>query len=181
MNETIISNINKMVMGDDYLVSLGDWSFKSIDEIYENRKKINCKNIIHILGNHCEKIAANKELPNWTKESDRIQYAQQCFTSEFIGTLNNHMHTLHNNGIKIAYFKEPDLGDQLTAVVFLVDERVWDKEKYPDRDINPQPSSDGISTIAIHIEPESIEEYKNRLRGEQNVWLREFLKQFRLA
>lgn len=81
MNETIIANINKMVGEDDYLVSLGDWSFKSVDEIYGNRKKINCKNIIHILGNHCEKIAANRELPNWTAESDRKQYAQQCFKS----------------------------------------------------------------------------------------------------
>ena len=29
--------------------------------------------------------------------------------------------------IPYATFNEPDLGDQLTAVVFLVDERVWDK------------------------------------------------------
>ena len=34
--------------------------------------------------------------------------------------------------IETATFHEPDLGDQLTAIVFLVDERVWDKEKYPE-------------------------------------------------
>jgi hypothetical protein len=51
---------------------------------------------------------------------------------DHIGTLNSHRLTLREHGIKIADFNEPDLGDQLTAVVFLVDERVFNKEKYPD-------------------------------------------------
>lgn len=51
---------------------------------------------------------------------------------EFIGTLNKAEDELAGMEIPIATFHEPDLGDQLTAVVFLVDERVYDKEKYPD-------------------------------------------------
>jgi hypothetical protein len=50
------------------------------------------------------------------------------------GSLNQHVDSLIDLGIKASCFYEPDLGDQLTAVVFLVDERVWDKEKYPDYD-----------------------------------------------
>lgn len=48
------------------------------------------------------------------------------------GTLNQHLSDLKTFfNVKVATFYEPDLGDQLTAVVFLVDERVWDEETYP--------------------------------------------------
>ena len=102
------------------------------------------------------------------------------------GTLNQHLFTLSDNEIGAVTFYEPDLGDQLTAVVFLVDERVWDYEKYPERNLNPGPESIDMGngmyiTPAIYITPESEEEYEKRLGGPKNVWLREFLKQFRLA
>lgn len=100
---------------------------------------------------------------------------------EWKGSLNNHLHSLFLNDVKVACFSEPDLGDQLTAVVFLVDERVWNKEKYPDRNLNPTPPGDGISFAAVYMEPETELAYEIRLGGKQNVWLREFLKQFRLA
>lgn len=48
------------------------------------------------------------------------------------GTLNGYCDLLQEMKVDIAWFTEPDLGDQLTSVVFLADERVWDKEKYPD-------------------------------------------------
>ena len=51
---------------------------------------------------------------------------------ERFGTLNNYKLELEMKSIKTAHFHEPDLGDQLTAVVFLVDDRVWDRETYPD-------------------------------------------------
>jgi hypothetical protein len=49
-----------------------------------------------------------------------------------LGTLNKAKLELEKAGVKIASFHEPDLGDQLTAVVFIVDERVFDRKKYPD-------------------------------------------------
>lgn len=96
------------------------------------------------------------------------------FASEFTGSLNEHKMTLHNHGIKLASFYEPDLGDQLTAVVFLVDERVWDYEKYPDFE----------KIYGLCSEPVKNSNYMtwvNSIGGEQNVFLREFLKQFKLA
>ena len=55
-----------------------------------------------------------------------------------LGTMN--MLELDLNVWKIPYssFHEPDLGDQLTALVFLVDERVWNYEKYPDHELEKQ-------------------------------------------
>jgi hypothetical protein len=50
------------------------------------------------------------------------------------GTMNMLEIDLRVWKIKYASFNEPDLGDQLTALVFLVDERVWNYEKYPDQE-----------------------------------------------
>ncbi len=93
----------------------------------------------------------------------------------FKGSLNNHALTLNNKGVKIAKFNEPDLGDQLTAVAFLVDERVWNREKYSDRIWY----EDKVNEVVVSDEPDK--HYTERLGGEKNVFLREFLSQFKLA
>jgi len=83
------------------------------------------------------------------------------------GTLNQHALTLHKHGVRIETFNEPDLGDQLTTVVFLVEERVWDKKKYPDL----------TDSVFDEDWTEGIEEKElNKI-----LFLREFLSQFRLA
>lgn len=61
MNNTIVDNINFHVEPDDWLVHLGDWSFGGFDKIKEFRDKINCKNIVLILGNHDHHIVNNKD------------------------------------------------------------------------------------------------------------------------
>ena len=48
-----------------------------------------------------------------------------------LGTVNQHADTLENMQVPIARFHEPDLGDQLTAIVFIVDERVFNYKSYP--------------------------------------------------
>ena len=70
--------------------------------------------------------------------------------------------------IEVAIFKEPDLGDQLTAVVFIVDERVFNEKKYP----KPE-DFDTDSNVR--------KAFLKSIGGRQNLNLREFLKQFRLA
>lgn len=98
------------------------------------------------------------------------------------GTLNQHLTTLLQNNIKLAKFYEPDLGDQMTAIVFLVDDRVWDKEAYPD--LVPVRFNNGRG-------PEDLDEYREIEFNEWKkqfgddadtvVFLRNFLKQFRFA
>lgn len=83
------------------------------------------------------------------------------------GTLNKHLLTLIGNGIHVADFYEPDLGDQLTAIVFLVDERVFNKEKYPDDN-----GLDLFEDWTIGINEKELKKI---------LFLRTFLKQFRLA
>lgn len=89
---------------------------------------------------------------------------------ERLGTLNLYMQTLENNGILFAPFYEPDLGDQLTAFVFLVDERVWNKEKYPE-----------FIVYNSEDDEERYYDWVSNIGGIKNAFLREFLGNLRLA
>ena len=101
-------------------------------------------------------------------------------TGEPFGTLNQHLLELIRMGIPNATFMEPDLGDQLTAVVFLVDERVWDKETYPDfNDELLMDPSRQLTDDEYWIE--RYNDWVDSVGGEKNVFLREFLQPFRLA
>jgi len=95
-----------------------------------------------------------------------------------IGSLNNHRQLLFDNGIQFSSFFEPDLGDQLTAVVFLVDDRVFDKKTWPDYD----------GPLYIDGTPEYTEYWHWKMEFDESeaeadriIFLREFLKQFRFA
>lgn len=52
MNDKLVNNINDVVEQSDWLIHLGDWSFGGYDKIEEFRDKINCDNIVLLLGNH---------------------------------------------------------------------------------------------------------------------------------
>jgi len=94
------------------------------------------------------------------------------------GTLNQHRDWLLDNKIRCAEFVEPDLGNQLTAVVFLVDDRIWDKENFPDFEDYLElrnedydfPGVDGV-----------YDEWEEMIGGETQVKLRKWLKQFKFA
>jgi hypothetical protein len=102
-----------------------------------------------------------------------------------LGTLNNHLQTLRDNSILCQDFYEPDLGDQLTAVVFIVDERVFNKEKYPDfspKKFSPLESPSVEEYFGVEMEnANNHKQWVESIGGEKNAFLREFLKQFRLA
>lgn len=95
-----------------------------------------------------------------------------------IGSLNNHRQLLSDEGVQFSSFFEQDLGDQLTAVVFLVDDRVFDKVAWPDYD----------GPYYLNGTPESTEYWNWIMRFSESeqesqriVFLREFLKNFKLA
>ena len=98
------------------------------------------------------------------------------------GTLNQHAMALKSiYDVPTAEFYEPDLGDQLTAVVFLVDERVWDYVKYPD--FSGTYFSNSYETMP---DPTQYAEWKKQFtedleEAEQIINLRKFLRNFKLA
>jgi hypothetical protein len=89
---------------------------------------------------------------------------------ERLGTLNKHLINLTDMQIVCASFREPDLGDQLTAFTFLVNEKVYNKENYPSYDER-----------IIRINEE---DYYRELFGQdwkKIIELREYLSQLKLA
>jgi len=115
------------------------------------------------------------------------------------GSLNQHVITLDENKVDFATFSEPDLGDQLTAVVFIVDERVFNRKKYPDfedwvvlnyGDLIRVDKYNTSYKLAKRIKESNSKKDKkvyqswvNLVGGEKNVFLRDFLnpKNFKLA
>lgn len=95
-----------------------------------------------------------------------------------LGTLNQHFLSLEEKDISFSSFREPDLGNQITALAFIVDDRVWDKENYPDfiYAINETPL---YNEVEEHKWITNFSEDKNE--AETIVWMRSFLKNFSLA
>lgn len=110
------------------------------------------------------------------------------------GTLDQIGDALLEHEINFAYFQEPDLNDALTAVCFLADERVFNKEDYPDF-IDYLIEKLGISdnateSIKLHVIPiDTLKEthfnfyyeWVEFMGGEKNVFLRELIKDKKLA
>lgn len=117
---------------------------------------------------------------------------------EFTGTMESHRDTLAQNCISFANFYEPDLNDMLSAIVFIVDERVFNKDKYPDFDLKPFYGNERLDYNEIYKDPmdpkfpnkyalmgskvrEEWEFWVESIGGGKNLFLRTFLKNFRLA
>lgn len=56
MDDTIVDNFNSLVKEDDVLYHLGDWSFGGYDQIPIFRRRLICKEIHLIFGNHDQHI-----------------------------------------------------------------------------------------------------------------------------
>ena len=122
------------------------------------------------------RYGSHDDYKQWAKEDKTFIILNGGTTNdneERLGSLNKSVRRLEDICIPYATFNEPDLGDQLTAVVFLVDERVWDKEKYPE------------FNKSLEVDHADLEkDYYKELFGRDSKWileLREFLSNYRLA
>lgn len=143
-----------------------------------------------IQAGHCaleyvNKFGQTEEYKNFIKNDKTwiiLNGGTTCNVMDKYGTLDEIEKQLYDNGIRYEFFKEPDLNYALTAVCFLADERVWNKEKYPDwigernhweRDFDVSPSEDKFG--------KTISEWSESIGGKKNAFLRELLKDKRLA
>ncbi len=101
------------------------------------------------------------------------------FDGNYIGTLNQLVETVKENEINHATFFEPDLGDQLTAIVFLVDDRVFDRENWPD--YSGAYYTDGKTPIESEYWEWKMKFADTEKEADQIVFLRGWLPKFRLA
>jgi hypothetical protein len=112
------------------------------------------------------------------------------------GSLDQINDSLFKNKIEFSNFYEPDLNNALTAVCFIVDEKVFNKKLYPDFEIDADAEKELIhnNPFNINIPMEEFDKwYSPQIQynirytewvekiGEKNVFLRELLKGKRLA
>lgn len=154
--------------------------------------------VVKKLGEH--KQSLNKHYDDWADNWKTVILLNGGTTNtnpEKLGTLNKHFQTLLDNKIFCQPFYEPDLGDQLTAICFMVDERVFNKEKYPDFDyqsmgtanllilksnpLDPKFESTGHGYIDGSLIRLAWEKWVESIGGKSNLFLRTFLPNFKLA
>lgn len=110
------------------------------------------------------------------------------------GTLNQIADQLREKNVRFSYFEEPDLNDALTAVCFICDERVWNYEDYPDFlnwvfkvYLYAEPASNVVyyrmkeMPELIKMFPEYHREWVKVMGGEENLFLRDLIRDKRLA
>lgn len=72
MNNTIINNINEVVMPDDDLWLLGDFIFGTAGKAKDILRRINCKNLYYVFGNH-DKEMRKEEIRGFFKSMDEYK------------------------------------------------------------------------------------------------------------
>lgn len=117
------------------------------------------------------------------------------------GTLNQIGDELLKNKIRFTYFEEPDLNNALTALCFIVDERVFNFDDYPDfvnwlldikmykeaKDEANKNNPELWVRLRLYPElqqemfPEYNKEWIEFLGGKKNVFLRELIRDKKLA
>lgn len=110
-----------------------------------------------------------------------------------LGSMETHLQSLKDAGIKCAPFNEPDLNWSLTAIAFLVDERVFNNEDYPDLMVFCKDKMVNTAWLSVFKNgpfdidefklkwPELYKEWVEFIGGEKIAFLKFFVKQFRLA
>lgn len=164
-----ISDIQKGIQYGHSVVRYGRKVQKDFDKD-ENKFKPIYDEYIDWADNHETFIILNGGTTNKRKQND----------GTYFGTLNNHLNELIKNDVYVSYFYEPDLGDQLTGVTFIVDERVFNKKDYPDfKDWLIRESIQDVDENS----PYSViyQKWVKEMGGKRNIFLREFLSNFRLA
>lgn len=109
------------------------------------------------------------------------------------GSLNQIADSLQENDIQFSYFIEPDLNNALSALCFIIDERVFNRKAYPEFQdflcdkLSIVDSSEKFRTYRVPIDvlkEKYSEEYKEWVRllgGVKNVFLRELIRDKKLA
>lgn len=113
---------------------------------------------------------------------------------EYVGSMETILETLKENDVKVGTFFEPDLNDMLSAVVFIIDEKVFNRKVYLDfgdwvmenhfsylknnmltGSKIERMRKDGYFLNASDKEQKLYSDWVNLVGGEKNVFLRDFL------
>ena len=113
---------------------------------------------------------------------------------EYVGSMETILETLKENDVKVGTFFEPDLNDMLSAIVFIIDERVFNRKVYldfgdwvmenhftylQDNMINSNKiermRKEGYFSNGSDKEQKIYSDWVDHVGGEKNVFLRDYL------
>ena len=145
-------------------------------------------NPVHVVWDFLEKWETFIILNGGTTNSNRD------FTMISAGSLNQIADDLVENEIEMAYMIEPDLNDALSAVAIICDERVFNKELYPEFwDFMAKQDGYVPMTTRVVVKTMPVEEWPNAygqhyinwkedvLGGDKNLFLRELIRDMKRA
>lgn len=154
---------------------------------------------LHAVVEYQLKYGKDKEYQDWAKNHKTVIIlnggtSNKGTHSEYgevkqLGSMEQHFQILKNNKIKCTAFYEPDLNHSMSAIAFLVDERVFNKKDYPDfvpttiQKFGEDVFASDHNQFDKEYEKFLINEKKNyvKLVGTNISFLKEFLKQFKFA
>jgi hypothetical protein len=124
-----------------------------------------------------------KELQQWLRKDKVYVILNGGTTNTEFGTLQNNIKQLNSFGIKNTIFREEDMDNIITSVAFLIDERVFDKKKYPSLD---DLNSDYYKThqMEMLIDEDEFIKLKKQAEKLEKIGIfekREWLSKFRLS
>lgn len=88
-----------------------------------------------------------------------------------IGDLNKIGESLYANGVDFSIFRDTNLNNSLTSICFIVDERVFNKEDYPDFE-NYLMDKISYVTTKEFIDSQPLKELKESFHVEYKEWIR---------
>ena len=84
--------------------------------------------VCHAIVEFSLKYGETLEYRRWAKK-DKTLYVLEAHTD---GQLEEAYNELKKLKVPVEMFREPDMGNVITAITFLLDETVWNTKKYPD-------------------------------------------------
>ena len=129
---------------------------------------------LHSVVEYAQKYFNTKEYQDWAKNWKTVIILSGGPTNNdgHIGIQKN-LELLKKNKIKHSVFHEPDLNNALTSISFLVDERVFSKGVYK--------NYIELKNLTKHENTIEHNKWVKSIGGKQNEFLREFLKDKKLA
>ena len=127
----------------------------------------------HGVVEYANKYASDEEYRQWS-ETDKTLIVLDGGTYQEMVRIYDSLKEL---GIKFADFQEPDLNYITTAITFLADERVWNREQYPSWETLPQCPNTILGGMPTPDPKDymSYNEWVDMMGGAANVELRELI------
>lgn len=124
-NSVLVDNFNSVVKENDEVWHLGDWSFGGYRNIWEFRKRLKCRNIHLVYGNHDEHIVNNKIL-----DEDQEIEAHDWLLKDAINRYYVRMQNLFSS---VQYYKELNINNRNGKSTFILSHyamRVWNRSHH---------------------------------------------------